>query len=1017
MRAALTTDGNPEDPRWLRDILQGTGLVTRSVQAVLGIGAILASVQSNWAANPWQLGLSGGVVALVVAWLGLGFYLRRRRPGAVVLPTEARTASSYLRGLLPFEKNDQLLGRDNDAQRLLGLVRALEFRCGFVSGEAGAGKTSLLRAKLVTGLESEGWRPIYLARTGSDPGTAIRKAILAALPDQGGLAEQASTAELLQRMTKAFPGQTILIIIDQFEEYFVTQRMAAASQTLEDVLKAIAEAGENVRLLFALRKEFVDDLLDLGKFIPELENNRWRLPVRNFSPETAREVLRKITKDEQLRFSDELQDLVVADLTSDGRVRPVEFQIVLTRLLDQGIFDVTAYRSVNGAQGVIARFLGDVINPPDMNVDELERRIAKLVLRMLCNEGFTTRRPTGLTQAEILDRVLAQLKTDAQISVSRPECERAVERVLRRLLADFVVILDDEKLFYLAHDYLASPIRDATAEIETVEERANRLLEQYVEQSRADRLVVVPYRTLRTINRFASPERQARSEASALIRRSRWYARGQAGIAAAAVLLLLGLALPYGTQFPIEETLKVTGRTFLSPDGRLLANMDGSKLRILQLDRQRLEPQEFAQPVQDAVLGPHGDSLLALGTDGALYRGIAANGFQPEKLLDDLGWRDLRFWQYGWGAFSPDGQWLFASSSKGELFAWPANNKPQLLFRLSTLADDFGDTVPPPIGMTPDNRFLWTMDGNDDLFVLRPGSAGEAVIPLTRLEGRDRGKGVVVSPNSKWLVLEETGKIVRAVELDVAGTSPPTLRPLINFGADEESSSNSTVSISPNSEWVIARQSFNNFHATRFDSPAVEKSFPALSLERTGSDSGATAIFDESGQFVAGRAQDKLFHVWALAKPPGTSAKPIYSEELSGFSSDRRQSAFFCTQPGGALISGGDGTIHHVPIAAEIGPPRQIGRLSPGELRFAPATDDQTVFVFSANQLAYGACGSAPRVALEHASDITGLSNDKQGNLIVMGARDVVRLGRYFYLFGMPVWQMPWPAVRHEASP
>src|SRR5262245_8502851 len=120
-------EGRTPQPEWLRNLLGGTDFVTRGVQAVLGIGGLGASIQAAWDKNPYIFFLSVAVAIIAAIWIAVGAYLQRRKPKSAELLHEPRSSSSYLRGLLPFEKGEQLLGRDQEVGRLLALVRSLEY--------------------------------------------------------------------------------------------------------------------------------------------------------------------------------------------------------------------------------------------------------------------------------------------------------------------------------------------------------------------------------------------------------------------------------------------------------------------------------------------------------------------------------------------------------------------------------------------------------------------------------------------------------------------------------------------------------------------------------------------------------------------------------------------------------------------------------------------------------------------------------------------------------------------------
>jgi hypothetical protein len=545
-------------PDWLERSLGGSGLLVRAGQSVLALAGVFGLILAQATEHPAVLIASVAVVVAAGMWVMLGAILRRRRPKAVSLPP-APVSSSYLRGLLPFEKTDHLLGREQEAGQLLTLVRSLEFRFGFLSGEAGAGKTSLIRAKLISGLNTDGWHPVYVPRTGPDPIASLRKAILASASFDQPAPIEASLTDLLRWVSESLSGKVVVLILDQFEEYFVSTRSRRDRAVFETQLHelAVATTGDlKVRILFAIRKEFVDDLLDLSRSVPPLQNTRWRQPLRNLTSDTARELLRTITIEEKLRFSDDLQDSVIADIARDGRVRPVEFQIVLTSLLDRSVFSLPGYRTLGGSQGIIASFVRDIIDPSDFKIDEVERQVARHLLRMLCSKDFATRRPEGLSPSELSQQILQNMQITDQLSIKRTQIDVAIGCVIRRCVDSYILIQEDNTHFNLAHDYLASPIRDATADIETVEERADRLLSQYLEQSRAGQNVILSWKTMRFLKRFANRERLKTSGAKLLIRRS--LMRYGALLSGAAVTALVPLTL----LLPLAWAIQLTKRRY-----------------------------------------------------------------------------------------------------------------------------------------------------------------------------------------------------------------------------------------------------------------------------------------------------------------------------------------------------------------------------------------------------------------------------------------------------------------------
>lgn len=1008
-----------KESNWLTQTLGRTDIAARTLQLVLALAGTLGSLEIEWRKSPMLVAMSAMGLLLAITWFAIGAYLRRRRPKATGVTLVPRSTSSYLRSLLPFEEGDRLLGRDQEVGQLLALMRSLEYRCGFLSGEAGAGKTSLLRARILPELKKEGRHVVYVPRAGSDPCAAIQHELRLSVTLKQPPVENVAFRELLRDVMEAISGKTLVLIIDQFEEYFVAMRAPGKQDAFEEALADLLTFDHRLRVLFSLRKEFVDDLLDLGRAILPLQNSRWRLPLRSFAPGTARDLLRKVSQEENLPFSDELQDMVIVDLTRAQRVRPVEFQIVLTTLLIQGVSELSAYRSMEGAQGVIARFVSNSVEPPDLKVNEVERAVARQTLRALCNKEFTTRRPIGLTRTELLERILAEMKINNGIPVVRDQAEKALNSVLQRFLENYILIPEDKERFNLVHDYLASPVRDATTGMETVEERADRLLDQYIEQARADHHVVMPWKTLRFVERFAGGENLARSDASALLRRTRLQHNVLAIGVVLALLTLITLLLPFGVRYPIQERLELVGERSISSDGRLLLAVDKNQATVIRLDRLNFELRKLSLPMKQLFPAPDGETLLGIGTDGALYRAHIDSDLKLDKLIDNVGWDKLG--RRNWAGFSSDGSWSFAVSTDGTVYVWPTNGRPRKIHKI-IMSDMYGRpidqtkplpseidwanrAIAPEIGFTADDGWLWIIDDNGHFFLLDPRRQySSPPTALTTLSGHSDDSGnVKSSEDGTWLAVADSNR-VQVIRLTTNGASAPVTA----LKVSAELPSRPSLWFSPHSKWLVMRPSFQNFYALDLREPIVAASFAAIDLPATSFDLGnSTVVFNDADQYAAGQAQNGLIYIWKLASPPRADALPAVGN-LDKFNDG--QSAFFCANSGQVLVGATDGSIYSAQLKDLPVKMSQIGRLARPPVQFRMASDQQTVFAYDSVRLATGTCDDL-HIILEHDSNIIRIVTGQEKSLVLVAERDLVRLGRSFYMWGIPVWQIGWPGI------
>jgi len=1024
----------------LKKLLGGTDLTTRVVQAVLTLAGVLGLLKTEWDKNPALLAISIGVLCGGAAWFGIGVYFRRRKPRAAIGLGEPRSVSTYLRGLLPFEKGDRLLGREQEVGQLLAMLRSLEFTVGFLSGEAGAGKTSLLRALIVPQLEADNRNPVYVPRAGDDPEAAIRKALLTSTttPPTAG----AQTSTLMQLVTAAMQGsskRSMLIIIDQFEEFFIANRSREARAAFEHVLGQMVRAELSIGFLFALRKEFVDDLLDMAATIPALQNVRWRLPLRNLSSTTARQILRKIVEDEKLRFSEQLQEMVIADLARDKKVRPVEFQLVLTNLLSQEVLDVRGYLATQGAQGVLARFITEIIAPPEMRVGEVERWTARHVLRALCNDDFTSRRPVGLSRDELLDRLQTEVRGSAQLPAGKSEVELALARVLHRCVESYVMILEDEDRYNLTHDYLASPIRDATAGVETVEERATRLLERYIENSRIDR-AVFPWKTLRFVRRFARPEALARSEAKALIRRSVVQQRIIVAGMTLGAITIATLILPFGVHYRIKDRLELSGDVRVSDSGGVLVTGAGKELTVHTLHGATFAPRVVSVGIviKSHLVSPKGERVLLLAEDKSLHQVRTHGEAHPKKLFESTGWPNLAEKATG---FSSDGAWTYTVLADGRVFVWPENNDPREIMQLRYLADAFerpravvnpvSEAVseerpmlprPPEAGMTHNGRHLWVLDGEGKLFVIEPTSALTG-LPKELLRVKRKfmsNRYLAASRKGNRLAVSDGSAELRVVDLSGAAPSTPTVA--IQFAdtgrdaakyffAEEDMGRAAVMALSPSGRWLVARRPFNSFYAAKLDAPLRAAVQPAITLPPSSNDTGTSVVFDASETYAIGKAQDKKFYAWKLESPPGTMAKPVLESTRKPDST-----ATICPDGSHVLIGSEDGSIHSATLAPADRKSRSIGWLGAGAPSFYSLKDRATVVVHDGGRLAITNCNADLLTIHEQRSKIMDVVDDTRGNLVVVGEREVSRIGKSFYIFGIPVWNIPLPGVARQVG-
>lgn len=201
-------------------------------------------------------------------------------------------------GLAPFRESDRefFFGRERE-QRII-TANLLSSPLTILYGPSGVGKSSLLMAGVVPYIRREHPRtPVLLFRDWAAPdlNAALARACMAAI----GRAEDDFEAppgglpfdERLRLCAQA-AGDTVLVIFDQFEEFFQHHPKSTDPASFEAQLaRAVNREEVDADFLFALREDSLARLDRLRERIPNLLSNR--LPLKHLDYAGAEEAIRR----------------------------------------------------------------------------------------------------------------------------------------------------------------------------------------------------------------------------------------------------------------------------------------------------------------------------------------------------------------------------------------------------------------------------------------------------------------------------------------------------------------------------------------------------------------------------------------------------------------------------------------------------------------------------------------------------------------------------------------------------
>lgn len=190
-------------------------------------------------------------------------------------------------GLRPFEDTDLdrslFFGRDREKEELLHLILAEKLTVVFA--KSGTGKSSLLNAGILLPLRERDFLPIKARFNDSCfapletmyqaiSSTATQQQIEEPSAEHGALADYFQAAEFWSSRDTLL---TPVLILDQFEEFFETYDPAARSELITQLAECVKNRQVSVKIVIALREDYLAQLEELAPEMPEIFSHRFRL--------------------------------------------------------------------------------------------------------------------------------------------------------------------------------------------------------------------------------------------------------------------------------------------------------------------------------------------------------------------------------------------------------------------------------------------------------------------------------------------------------------------------------------------------------------------------------------------------------------------------------------------------------------------------------------------------------------------------------------------------------------------
>jgi WD40 repeat protein/serine/threonine protein kinase len=819
---------------------------------------------------------------------------------------------------------------------------------------SGAGKSSFVRAGVIPALKRSGDRwDAFTLRPGPQPLAALAEVLLqldGASDDAAALvarlrAEPGFFGTELRRHARAH-GARILVFVDQAEELYTLAPADARAAFLGALAGAGGDGVAPVRVVLALRSDFLDRLTDAPPLLLEALSRNTVL-LRPLDREGLRSALVKPAEACGYRFAaGTLVDTMIDALAHHAGALPL-LQFTAARLWElrdrqRHLMTDASYHAIGGIGGALASHADAVLGA--MRSDE--RAWARTIfLRLVTPErtrALVPRRELGQLGRDAageVDRVLGRL-IDARLvtvggSGSSDDTDSAVELVHEALIERWPLLagwLDDE-----AHDAkFTARLRGAAADWEAAG-RPEGLVWRGDSAREASRW----YQRHRHRGRAALGPREERYLETVIALERAGRRRRRLVVGGAFVLLLAAVAI-VSSQALYHRRAALHARDVTRVAAARLHTEDPTlQLAILrELDEPSPPPGWMAETkralhagVSQLVL-PHDDPVrsIAFSSDGrtiatgtyrhkAVFLWNADGSGAPRVIADHDG-------QVGWVAYSPDGRWLASASGDTTVRVRRADGSgPAYVYR--------GHKKPVwAIAFSPDSRRIASasLDGTVQVWSA-DGAAGTT--PLVLLGHEGGVSGVAFSPDGKRIASSGADRTIRIWAADGSSAAAP----------------------------LVLRGHTNNL---------------------------AQVAFSPDGKRLASVAEDGTLRLWDTDGPSDrpSPGRVLATEhgllETVAFSPDGRRLAW----------AGEDGVVRIAPVDDTAHPMQLLGHtstvfviaFSPDGKRIASASFDGNARVFATED------ERAPLV-LRHPHDVIGADFSPDGRRIVTSSSDgVVRI-------------------------
>jgi hypothetical protein len=398
--------------------------------------------------------------------------------------------NSYVKGLFSFTGSAedinlfQNLERNIEISNYLNSITHPTFRIGLLTAPSGIGKTSLLQAGLAPAIRmitaDQGKKKAYACLVVICSNKELMAIIKRSIVDQFGINISLLTDNLkenLRLILEKSAKKYLVIILDQFEQFYIHKPLLSDRSFFNEQLKQIHDESPEVKILIGIRSDYLDSLHELQEELKYTLSSKNYFALKRLTPEQTARIFKLIAaesgnKDVNISFLERVARENLA--ATDGLITPVNIQIValVIQSMKEGDFDESTFNKLGGIDGILQKYIQDQLG---IATGYDKDTIIQLLLGLINKKNNL--KIGRLTLEELKDKVVSDHK-DTILKILKWLEEIRLVHVINGAVTEYE----------LAHDRLAEPIRNIYLNTNLGLRKANDILErrtsQFLEENR-----------------------------------------------------------------------------------------------------------------------------------------------------------------------------------------------------------------------------------------------------------------------------------------------------------------------------------------------------------------------------------------------------------------------------------------------------------------------------------------------------------------------------------------------------